>query len=84
MTDLLHAEDIKKAVGAFTCEQRAPLRIPVPSSISLAPAPPWVPRLASLPGASMLTLPPGASGAWKRVHGTTQTWPRQDLAQTAS
>ena len=25
MTDLLNAEDIKKAVGAFTGEQRAPL-----------------------------------------------------------
>ena len=75
MTDLLHAEDIKKAVGAFTGEQRAPLRIPLPSSISLARAPPWIPRLASL-----LAL---ARGEWRRVHSTTQTWPRRDLAQAA-
>lgn len=30
MTDLLNAEDIKKAVGAFTGEQRAPLPSPLP------------------------------------------------------
>lgn len=83
MTDLLHAEDIKKAVGAFTGEQRAPLRIPLPSSISLAPAPPWVPGLASLLALLCSRLPRGASGAWRKVHGTTQTWPRRDLAQAA-
>lgn len=82
MTDLLHAEDIKKAVGAFTGEQRAPLRIPLPSSISLAPAPPWVPRLASLPrrsyahsfrgalaelGGGSTALPKlGPGGTWRR------------------
>lgn len=40
MTDLLSAEDIKKAVGAFAGEQRAPLPSPLPSPTALAPAPP--------------------------------------------
>lgn len=39
MTDFLNAEDIMKAVGAFTGEQRAPLRTPLPASSTLAPAP---------------------------------------------
>lgn len=39
MTDLLSAEDIKKAVGAFAGEQRGPPPSPLPSPTAPAPAP---------------------------------------------
>lgn len=52
MTELLSAEDIKKAVGAFTGEQRAPLpALPLlPSPWPLRPrGPPCPPRPISPP-----------------------------------
>ena len=69
MTDLLNAEDIKKAVGAFTGEQRAPLRIPRPSSTTLVPAPRGVPRLASLPQRS--SAPASFGALVERGRGST-------------
>lgn len=44
MTDLLNAEDIKKAVGAFSGEQRAP-------PPSLSPCPPPAPLHSAGPAA---------------------------------
>lgn len=60
MTDLLHAEDIKKAVGAFTGEQRAPLPSSLPSSTTLAPAPPRAARTCGPPQRSSAHVSRGA------------------------
>lgn len=51
MTDLLNAEDIKKAVGAFTGEQRAPLPRPLPVSTTPAPGTPRGPAAGRCSGA---------------------------------
>lgn len=74
MTDLLSAEDIKKAVGAFAGEQRAPLPIPLPASPTPAPAPPG-PASSPAPLGPCVRL--GADGAGR---GCPQHFPNAVLA----
>ena len=79
MTDFLNAEDITKAVGAFTGEQRAPLRIPLPSSTTLAPAPRGSRGRPVFPSASLPTHP---AGRWWSVEGGPQHFPNSARGRT--
>lgn len=86
MTELLSAEDIKKAVGAFTGEQRAPLpALPLrPSPWPLRPRGPRAPRGRSvLPCAPLLCpcIPRGAGWAGMGVLSISHTLTRRDLGQ---
>lgn len=82
MTELLSAEDIKKAVGAFTGEQRAPLpALPLlPSPWPLRPrGPPCPPRPISPPLRSS-PLPMHPAGCWLGGNGGSQRFPYSDPA----
>lgn len=78
MTDLLSVEDIKKAVGAFAGEQRAPPH-PSPLPSSTPPAPVHA-RRAGLPSAPLSAHPVGRRrGGEVGVLGISQTPSGRDL-----
>lgn len=66
MTDLLNAEDIKKAVGACAGELRSPLPSPGPLSAAFAPAPPRADGPGSVAGLSFSApqMPAQSAGRW--------------------